>query len=74
MIRKHTKFQTCEHHTHWRSEGRSRHAEFFCEGGDGRHCEGGICRCWPGTDLFVAEICDRELDYNWAREPEAVTA
>lgn len=66
-LRKHTKFVLCDGHAHWREDGRIRTAEMFAEGGDGNYCEGGLCRCFPGTDIFVAEICDRELDYNWDR-------
>lgn len=68
MTRKHTKFEVCDRHAGWQGYGRYRLAEFFCEGGDGHPCSGGLCRCWPGTDLFCESICNGgELPYNWER-------
>jgi len=68
MPRKHTKFQTCERHAWVSNERRERRAQVFMEGGPGdtypepSRCRGGECRIWPGTDLFVADICHREYE------------
>lgn len=73
MTRKHTKFQTCERHRWLEREPRRRRAEFFCEGGPSGQsgCCGGICRMWPGTDLFVSTICDREFPLPWTATADA---
>lgn len=70
MERKHTKFQTCERHGWLGRETRRRRAEFFVEGGPANQavCEGGICRLWPGTDLFEASICNGELALDWTKQ------
>jgi hypothetical protein len=63
--RKHTKFVFCDRHAWIGAEGRKRAAEFFAEGGpvdSMARCEGGLCRMWAGTDLFVAEVCHGEYD------------
>lgn len=67
MIRKHTKFQTCERHRWLDGESRYRRAEFFMEGGpaSSTKCSGGCCRIWPGTDIFHASICTGEYALDW---------
>lgn len=66
-LRKVTKFQTCEKHADLASLGRYRRAEFFAEGGPAGNtgCRDGICRLWPGTDLFCAEVCAGEMQLDW---------
>ncbi len=77
--RKHTKFVTCPKHR-WleavtlpgtRIISRQRRAEMFIEGGPSGEvecCKGGRCRIWPGTDLFVTEICHGEYNLDWTTE------
>lgn len=67
--RKHTKFQTCKRHRWLEGETRYRRAEFFVEGGPAGQagCENGLCRLWPGTDLFTPEICSEELELDWVK-------
>lgn len=82
-VRKHTKFQTCQRHRYLdtitdRGNGRvsrTRRAEIFMEGGpaDEAGCIGGRCRIWPGTDLFVADICHDEYALTWTC-PRSTTA
>lgn len=65
--RKHSRFVTCTRHKWLDGERRSRRAEFFVEGGPAGQegCEGGTCRLFPGTDLFIEEICHGELTLDW---------
>jgi hypothetical protein len=65
--RKHTKFQICEAHQWINGERRERRAEIFGEGGPGfgGPCSGDKCRMWPGTDLFIPEICHGERELDW---------
>jgi hypothetical protein len=65
--RKHTKFQTCEKHDWLKGENRRRRAEFYVEGGPAGEagCSGGICRLWPGKDIFEASVCDKEFQLDW---------
>jgi hypothetical protein len=69
--RKHSKFQTCERHAPWfAGQGRRRILECFVEGGPGGWspgCNNGACRLWPGTDVFVAEVCGEEMKLDWTR-------
>ncbi|MEB3023028.1 MULTISPECIES: hypothetical protein [Mycolicibacter] len=60
MARKKTRFELCDAHAHLESAGRSRLAEFFCEGGpgSGQGCSPILCRVLPGTDLFGASVTD----------------
>lgn len=71
--RKRSKFQVCERHARLGSLPARRRAEFFVEGGPAGQagCCGGRCRLWPGTDLFVADICEGELPLPWT-EPTAI--
>jgi hypothetical protein len=67
--RKITKFQICEAHEGWfAGDSRYRKAETFGEGGPGSGppCSGDGCRLWPGTDIFCAEVCEGELELDWA--------
>lgn len=70
--RKRTRFQTCERHRWLDRERRYRRAEFFIEGGPAGEagCRGGICRIWPGTDIFEPTICAGEYALAWTREEE----
>lgn len=76
-MRERTKFQVCANHTFLKTLKRQRRAEFFCEGGPAsrRPCDPAKpCRIWPGTDLFVPEICTSEADWPravWACNREA---
>lgn len=68
--RKRTRFQTCERHAWLMAERRERRAEFFVEGGPAHDpgdggCRGGVCRLWPGRDLFVEDICHGEFELDW---------
>lgn len=69
--RKITKFELCERHAPWfAGSRRRRQIECFVEGGPGGWspgCEGGTCRLWPGTDLFVPEVCLGELSLDWTK-------
>jgi hypothetical protein len=70
MLRKHTKFQTCERHGGLMSERPGRRAEFFVEGGPAGEegCLNGLCRLWPGTDRFDPSICHGEYELDWTRQ------
>lgn len=69
-LRKHTRFETCARHRWLAAERRKRRAEFFCEGGPAEEagCCDGLCRLWPGTDLFEPSICSSEFELTWTRE------
>lgn len=40
-----------------------------CEGGPAgqRGCSGGLCRLWPGTDIFEASVCRGEMELDWTK-------
>lgn len=65
--RKHTRFKTCKRHQWLDAERPRRRAEFFCEGGPANEagCRDGICRLWPGTDLFEPSVCHGEMSLAW---------
>lgn len=67
--RKRTRFETCDRHRWLDGETRSRRAEFFCEGGPAGQagCRGGLCRIWPGTDIFEASVCHGEMELDWTK-------
>ena len=71
--RKHTKFQTCERHRWLKRETPWRRAEYFVEGGPAGQagCRNGICRLWPGTDIFEPAICYAEMALEWTVAPRA---
>lgn len=62
MSRHQTRFELCDTHVNWNSEGRKRLAEVFCEGGPGSGgpCVPQPCRIFPGTDLFNGTLTDEE--------------
>ena len=70
-MRLHTKIQFCERHAGWFAGlPRYRKIECMVEGGPGGWtpgCEGGECRCWPGTDIFDPAYCTDELDLDWTK-------
>ena len=67
--RKVTLFELCERHAPWfASEPRYRKIECMVEGGPGGWtpgCAGGVCRLWPGTDLFERGVCFEEMELEW---------
>lgn len=75
--RKITKFQVCANHAWIDTERRERRAQVFGEGGPGSGppCESSKpCRMWPGTDLFIPEVCESEMDLDWAVNQRSVEA
>lgn len=71
--RKQTKFQTCERHSWLNGLPRKRRAEFYCEGGPANQagCRDGLCRLWPGTDIFEPSVCTSEMSLDWTSEVQA---
>jgi hypothetical protein len=82
--RKRTRFKVCAAHAGWFAGiGRARMAEVFGEGGpaSASSCGPTSCRVAPGTDLFVASICDRWYDcavpghvFSWDVNPDPYDA
>ncbi|ORW08476.1 MULTISPECIES: hypothetical protein [Mycolicibacter] len=71
MARQRTRFELCDVHRGWDSDGRYRLAEIFCEGGpaSGPPCSPQPCRAFPGTDFFNSSVTDddaAEWVRNWA--------
>lgn len=67
--RKVTVFKLCPRHDGLGSEGRSRLAETFGEGGPGfgGPCTtGDSCKIRPGTDIFIADMCIQRDWYDTA--------
>lgn len=71
LPRKVTKYLLCDRHRGWFSGAtRCRAIECLAEGGPGGMspgCTGGHCHLWPGTDMFVVEVCFGEMDLEWTR-------
>ena len=71
--RKHSRYELCSRHAPWFvGVSRRRALECFVEGGPAGSmrgaCTGGKCRLWPGTDVFVPDVCHAEMDLDWTRE------